>query len=256
MSENLFIKEMKDKGFVLLPDIFPLSYIQQLRTETEAALKQEIEYHGTENYYFYGSLLLACKYGGAFLTLFEHESFLKPFEDILEDDCIVYAYTSSSLPPKQKIYTSRIHVDSSLIIKEYDTRIIGMVLLSDFTEDNGAPYFLASSFDIIEKPDEDYFFKHATRVTGRAGSVLYFHPRIWHCAGENNTKDWRHSLIIGMTRPWIKQRFDIPRVMEHMDLSHLSEKSMEKFGFFSQAPVTYDEFHATKDRRPFWKKKM
>ena len=54
-----------------------------------------------------------------------------------------------------------------------------------------------------------------------------------------------------MSRPWMKQRVDIPRVMEGMDLSGVSEKALQKLGFYSQVPASYDEYWAPPEKRKF-----
>lgn len=123
------------------------------------AIEEEARYHKTTDYYYYGSLLLTPKYGGDFLIIFEYPEFYNPFEEVLGEECIVYAYTSSSIPPKSSIYTKRIHVDSPRIIKGFHTSLVGMILLCDFTKENGAPYILPNSREMTEPPSEEYFYK-------------------------------------------------------------------------------------------------
>jgi ectoine hydroxylase-related dioxygenase (phytanoyl-CoA dioxygenase family) len=247
-------KTINEQGLVVLRNLFPAEYIKELNAAFPDAIAKECEYHKTTDYYYYGSLLLAPLYGGPFIRIFEHPAFYLPFERILGEECIVYAYTTSCIPPHSSIYTKRIHVDSPRIIKGYHTSLIGMVLVSDFTPENGAPYFLLNSQEMEEQPDESYFFEHAVQITGKAGDVIYFNPRIWHTGSLNNTDQWRHSIIMGMQRAWMKQRFDIPRALAQTDISGLSEKSLQKLGFYSQPPASYDEYYLPKEARTYRQK--
>ena len=48
---------------------------------------------------------------------------MDPVEAVLGPGCIVYAYTSSSMPPHRSNYSGRIHVDSPRVIPGYMTNL-------------------------------------------------------------------------------------------------------------------------------------
>ena len=91
-------------------------------------------------------------------------------------------------------------------------------------------------------------------MTAPAGSGFYFNARVCHAGGVNKTDQWRHALTINMCRPWMKQRLDIPRVMENIDLAGVSEVALQKLGFRARVPASYEEFHAPPEQRPFRQK--
>ena len=132
---------------------------------------------------------------------------------------------------------------------------IGGKLGIDFTEENGATYFLPSSQMMADPPSEEYFTTHAQRLIAKAGSVWFFNARIWHAGGENKTKNWRHALTFNICRPWMKQRIDIPKAMNHMDISSLSDNALQKLGFLAQVPANYDEYYVDAEKRKY-KQKM
>ena len=125
------------------------------------------------------------------------------------------------------------------------------ILLDDFTEENGATWFLPYSQNTLEKPNEEEFYKNGKRVVAKAGSVWFFNARIWHAGGNNLTDKWRHALTINMCRPYMKQRIDIPRAMAHMDLSNVSQQALQKLGFLAQVPANYDEYYVAPEKRKF-----
>jgi ectoine hydroxylase-related dioxygenase (phytanoyl-CoA dioxygenase family) len=127
------------------------------------------------------------------------------------------------------------------------------VALDDFTEENGATYFLPRSHNRADPPSEDEFFRNAERFVAPAGSVLFFNARQWHSGGANRSSKWRHALTVNVCRPFMKQRLDIPRAMEHADIdtTELSERVKQKLGFFSQVPGNYDEYYLPPDQRKY-----
>jgi ectoine hydroxylase-related dioxygenase (phytanoyl-CoA dioxygenase family) len=126
-----------------------------------------------------------------------------------------------------------------------------LILLDDFAEENGATWFLPGSHNREESPSEDEFYSKAERLVASAGSAWYFDPRLWHAADTNGTDSWRHSFGFNMCRPYMKQRFDIPRLLAGVDIEGVSENARQKLGFYAQAPTTLDEYYAPLHQRMF-----
>ena len=221
------------------------------RAELEDAIAREAEYHGGTEYGDYGMVLLCSLYGGAFLDLLENERLLAGFEDVLGPGCIVYAYTSSSMPPGGANYSRRVHVDSPRLIPGYVTNMGATILLDDFTPENGATTFLPASHTRLDPPSEEEYAAQARQVVAPAGSVFFFNARLWHSGAHNGTPRWRHALTLNVCRPYMKQRIDIPRAMAGMDLSGLSERASQKLGFLAQVPASYDEYYVAPAERKF-----
>jgi ectoine hydroxylase-related dioxygenase (phytanoyl-CoA dioxygenase family) len=255
MNRDEFRKHIETDGYAIVPDVLSSDFISKAKRELERAIDKEVEFHkGNKSYADYGMVLLCSLYEGAFIELFDNPKMTEPFDAVLGAGCIVYAYTSSSMPPHKTNYSNRIHVDSPRIIPNYLTNMGATILLDDFTEDNGATYFLPRSQTLSEKPDEAYFYKNAKRLIAPAGSVWFFNARIWHAGGNNTTDQWRHALTINMCRPYMKQRIDIPRAMQHLDTSSYSQRILQKLGFLAQVPANYDEYYLPPEQRKFKQK--
>lgn len=255
MSElEEFTHEFRTTGSAIVRGLLPTDFVVAAKRELEAAMEVELRYHGKRDYKDYGMVLLCALYGGAFWKLFDHPALIAPFHAILGEGCIVYAYTSSSMPPNAVNYSGRIHVDCPRLIPDYITNMGATILLDDFTEMNGATWFLPDSHSMAQPPDEKSFYANARRVIAPAGSVWFFNARTWHAGGANKTDRWRHALTINMARPWMKQRLDIPRAMSHLDLAALSPIARQKLGFDAQVPANYDEYYAPPERRKFKQK--
>jgi hypothetical protein len=133
---------------------------------------QEAKWHGTTDYQDYGMVLICSLYGGAFWKLFDLPSVTMPFETVLGEGCIVYAYTSSSMPPGKQNYSSRIHVDCPRLIPGYVTNMGATILLSDFTEENGATYFCRSLTNVSKHLARRVFQRSERLVRPRARYFL------------------------------------------------------------------------------------
>jgi ectoine hydroxylase-related dioxygenase (phytanoyl-CoA dioxygenase family) len=251
LDKNSFITEFNEKGFVVVDNVLTDDYIKRTTIELEDALKKEVEYVGTTDYKFYGYVLSNAKYGGSFLEVFDNNNIVDPINWVMGDNSIIYSYTSSSMPPNRGNDASHIHVDCPIFLENYILRMGVLLPLVDFTEDNGATYYLAGSHKEEAMPDESRFYKEATRLTMKAGQGCFFNTRVWHAGGVNRTQNWRHALTINICRPWMKQYIDTPRLLVDSDLSNASENVLQKLGFFSQPPTSYAEYYDKTRKRLF-----
>ena len=240
-----------EDGFIVLHDVLPPAFLDRAKRELSSAIEADGRRYGERAKRDYAMVMLCSLYGGAFLDLFDNEKLMEPFNAVLGDECIVYAYTSSSMPPRSRNYSVRVHTDCPRIVPGYVTNMGATILLDDFTAANGATWYMPRSQWRAEAPAEEEFYKSASRLVAPAGSVLFFNARLWHAGGDNQTDQWRHALTINMCRPYMKQRIDIPRAMAGMDLTGVSEQVRQKLGFFSQPPASLDEYYLPAERRSF-----
>jgi ectoine hydroxylase-related dioxygenase (phytanoyl-CoA dioxygenase family) len=251
MDKLRFIKEFNEKGFVVVDNVLSHEFIIRATIELEDALKKEVEYVGTTDYKFYGYVLSNAKYGGSFLEVFDNDNITDPINWIMGENSIIYSYTSSSMPPHKGNDASHIHVDCPIFLENYILRMGVLLPLVDFTEDNGASYYLEGSHKDEAMPDVDRFYKDATRLIMKAGQGCFFNTRVWHAGGINKTENWRHALTINICRPWMKQYIDTPRLLADTDLSNASERALQKLGFYCQPPTSYKEYYDKSRKRLF-----
>jgi ectoine hydroxylase-related dioxygenase (phytanoyl-CoA dioxygenase family) len=249
-----FITAVERDGFYLMENVLDSDFLKRAKDELESAINKETEYHHDALHRDYGMVLLCCLYGGVFFEIFENQKLIEPFHWLMGEGCIVYSQTSTSMPPLSGNYSSRIHVDSARCIPGYISSFMSLILLDDFTEENGATWFLPCSHNSLSQPSGGVFYAKAKRLIARAGSVLFWNPRVWHAGGSNKTEYWRHALTIVMCRPYMKQRIDIPRALATHDLSNISDFVKQKLGFMAQVPASYDEYYAPPEKRKFRQK--
>jgi hypothetical protein len=253
VERESFRKAILEQGFYLAPNILSKDEVSKLRTATENAIEKEAAFHGTTNYKDYGVVQACPMYGGDFLNLLENRKFMEPFNWVMGEGSILYVYISSSMPPHGKNASTRVHVDRPRVFEGYCECLAGLVLLDDFNKDNGSTYYLPRSQYLREEPQSEAFYKNALQIEAPAGSVFYFNLRLWHAGGENKTANWRHALALGVVRPYLKQRFDLPKMLEkhNIDISHLSDYAKQKLGYNAIPPTSLDEFYGEPEKRTY-----
>ncbi len=168
---------------------------------------------------------------------------------LLGEFWIMYAYTSSSLPPKGNNYGSRQHVDSPRFIPNYPTNLGVIWALDDFTLDNGATYALPGSHNTDMVPSEELFLKKSIRLTCKKGAIVVLNARMWHAAGVNTTNTFRHALTINMCRPYMKQRMDWVRFIPETIANQLNDQARRIIGYDTRLPSSLEEFFQPEEKR-------
>ncbi|MDQ2680991.1 MAG: phytanoyl-CoA dioxygenase family protein, partial [Candidatus Eremiobacteraeota bacterium] len=187
----------------------------------------------------------------AFVRLLENDKLHEYLKAFLGATCIIYAYTSSSMPPGGSNYSRRIHVDCPRFISNYVTNIGITLALDDFTLENGATYFLPGSHRSGEQPTEAAFEVCAVPLLPKAGDAILFNARTWHRGGVNNSSTYRHAVTMNVCRSYMRQQFDFPRIVNDEVLSQLGERGRRFLGFDVRMPTSLQEYYLPVDQRPY-----
>ena len=126
-----------------------------------------------------------------------------------------------------------------------------IVLLDDFTSDNGATYVLSGSQAWPDRPSDEIFFGKADRIIGSAGSIALFDSRLWHSAGANKDGSLRRALTLNFTPPFFKQQLYYPEALG-LDLQYrLSDDLLQLLGYKSMMPNSLDAWYQPRERRAY-----
>jgi len=148
-------------------------------------------------------------------------------------------------------YVQKIHRDVRSFTGDMKMMIQMLVVLDDFTEENGATYFLSGSHKRDDRPDPNYFYNHAVRAIVKRGSIILFDSNLWHAAGTNTTDKIRRALTIGFTPPYIKQQFDYPRSLGYEYGESLSDALRQIIGYNARVPATLYEYYQPPHKRMY-----
>jgi ectoine hydroxylase-related dioxygenase (phytanoyl-CoA dioxygenase family) len=248
MEEHVF--NMTTLGYNVIPDFFNAELCDFLRKRLEKAIDDYVPYDNSERSILdkYHMHDLLCK-DISFSKTFEDPRFHQLLAPILGEHWIMYAYTSSSLPPNGNNYGSRIHVDCPRFIPNYPTNLGVIWALDDFTLDNGATYVLPGSHNTDLVPSDKLFKNQSVRLTCNKGSIVVLNARLWHAAGVNTTNEFRHALTINVCRPYMKQRMDWVRFIPSEISDQLNEQARRIIGFDTRLPSSLQEFFQPEENR-------
>lgn len=162
---------------------------------------------------------------------------------------IMYAATSSAVPPHGKNYANRVHTDSPRFSKDYTFNIGIIWTLDDYTVDNGALRVLPASHHLDQEPSANYFERNAVPVLCPRGSLIFFHAGLYHQAGENRTDDWRCSMTMNVCRSFMKPRMDWANFIRGDVSDSLNDQARRLLGFDTRVPACLEEFFLPESER-------
>jgi ectoine hydroxylase-related dioxygenase (phytanoyl-CoA dioxygenase family) len=235
---------------VLVPDVLPRDEALLMRPLLQQAIDEDLaRWQGTTGYVDQWMVHNLMVRGQPFLRLLENQVLHAYLDEMLSDTCIVYAYTSSSMPPRGSNYSRRLHVDCPRVIPGYVTNVGVTLALDDFTEENGATQLLPNSQWRTDVPSETEFDRNAVRLMPKAGQAILFNARTWHRGGLNRTDKPRHAVTINVCRSFMRQRFDYPRLMPSESLAELGPIGRRFLGFNVRVPASLEEYYVPEERR-------
>lgn len=256
MSDPEFQKNLEtfnSRGFVHIKGLLDKDQVRLYSDALAVALeKQDSQWSQNEYYRDQGMVHNPMIHDDLFMDYLATPAMLDYLEAALDPHCILYAFTTSSMPPSGSNFSNRIHVDSPRVISNYPTNLGFFTALTDFTEENGATYYLPQSHERIEPPTEKEFFANAERPMLKAGDAVMFNARIWHMGGQNNTDHYRHALTINVCRSYMRQRFDYPRMLGEEMLDKLDERLLRFLGYRVRIPVDLDEYYVAPEKRLYY----
>jgi hypothetical protein len=170
-------------------------------------------------------------------------------KDYFQGNFILNSYGGVINIPNKPSYVTNIHRDIRFFSGEFPLMLNLLIMLDDFTLENGATYLLAGSHKIGNKPTDQEFYQKADRALGKRGDVLLFNSNLWHAAGINKTDQERRAITITLTKPFMKQQLDYPRAIGYDKLETMSPKLQQVIGFFCRTPSNLDEWYQKPENR-------
>lgn len=245
-----WLLRFKQDGFAVVGPLIDRPTIDAMKSALERAIAEDIRRWSSnpwfKDHWMVHNLLVR---DGVFLEFLSSSALHRFLSQALSPHCILYAYTSSSLPPNGYNFSRRIHIDAQAQSVDCVMNVGVLVALDDFTDENGATRFLPGSHLSLDAPDEGDFMKRAQRTYPRAGEAVIFNARTYHYGGENRTSKPRHAITLNVCRPWMKQRFDYPRMLSAEQLRALGPVGRRFVGMDSRTPKDLDEYYVAPEDR-------
>lgn len=238
-------------GWTLLPSIVPGELVARLADELDGVYREQRALQvrngvgqGTDGTVHH----LPCA-GGAFLDLLEQNHCQSLLDQFFQGPYILNTYGGVLNLPSDVSYVGRVHRDLRTFSGDVNLMAQLLVMLDDFTEENGATYLMSGSHRLRDKPADDVFFRDAARAVGSAGSVVVFNSNLWHAAGMNRSDRPRRALTLAFTRPFVKQQLDYPRALGYDRVDSLSPALRQLLGYHARVPASLDEWYQPPEKR-------
>jgi hypothetical protein len=254
-SRNVADPELaiREDGWTMLPSWLPADLVGRLALELERACAEQRpiqlrngvgeDTNGTVHH-------LPCA-GGLFLELLEHDYGQHLLECYFHGPYILNTYGGLLNLPDDPSYVGRVHRDQRTFSGDLRLMAQLLVMLDDFTEENGATFLLTGSHRLAEKPSDEVFFRDAARAIGAAGSIVMFDSNLWHAAGRNCSNRPRRALTLAFTRPFIKPQLDYPRALGYDRGASFSPSLRQLLGYNARVPASLDEWYQPPAKRMY-----
>ncbi|MDB5042077.1 MAG: Phytanoyl-CoA dioxygenase [Candidatus Eremiobacteraeota bacterium] len=244
------LRAIAERGFAVVPAVTGPADVAALRTDLERAIGEDLVRWKTNPHYRDANMVMnLMTRGDSFLQLLENPVIHAYASALLGPACILFAYTSSSMPAGGTNYARRVHVDAPRWIPGYVTNVGFTLALDDFMIENGAMSLLPGSHLVPEAPDDATFDADAETPLPRAGEMIVFNARTFHRGGVNRTNRIRHAVTMNVCRPYMRQQFDYPRLVSAELFDRLGPVGRRFLGFDVRMPTSLEEYYVPEDAR-------
>lgn len=163
--------------------------------------------------------------------------------------CILNSFTAlSNIPGEDKVFHKKVHRDIRGFSGDVPIMLNMLIMLDDFTSENGATLLLPGSHLKDETPTDEHFLNNAIQATGRAGDILIWNSNLYHASGTNKTKEVRRGLPITFSLPYYKQLLDYPRAIGYDKHDSFNETIRRLIGFDARVPQSVSEWYSPVDK--------
>lgn len=251
MGVGDFKTQMRDKGWYSFPSFINQGLILRMIADLEnsyAHCRQVQIENGLER--TEGTCHHILGIGHSFLDcLVEYEKLDEYFTAYFCGKYILNSF-GGNLLSKGMSYANDIHRDIRSFSGTLPLMLNTLVMLDDFTEENGATWLMVGGHKYRDYPssdefEDDEFGDNAFQITGKAGTVVVWNSNLWHRAGVNYTDKPRRSITPELARPFMKQGFDYTQFCNERSSPWLKQI----LGYYSRTPQTLYEWYRKLDER-------
>jgi len=251
--------ELKNQGFVILKNQIDEGFLNTLSDAIDKAFIKHKKYQEDNNSDIKtnGVALHALLSDNVFIYLLDdliNSGFIKDLQDnYFNSKCILNSLSALDNIPNQPNFSSVFHRDLRFYSGDFPIMLNCLVMVDDFTVENGGTFLIPQSHLEERKPSNKEFFFRAVQATGKRGDILIFNANLWHASAPNHTQDHRRAIPITLSKSFMKQLLDYPRAIGYDKMTEFNSELQQLLGYYSRVPASLEEWYQPEDKR-FYKK--
>lgn len=256
---NKEINELKIEGYTILRNKISSDWLDKLSLAIDRSFieHRNIQIKNNNDIKTDGVALHVLLNDSIFVDFLKHLQnigFIQELQDnFFNSKCILNSFSALDNLPNQPNFSAVVHRDLRFYSGDFPIMINCLVMIDDFTTDNGGTYLLPQSHLEERKPSDEEFFSNACQVTGKRGDILIFNANVWHSSAPNRTQGHRRAIPITISKSFMKQLLDYPRAIGYDKMDSFDTEFQQLLGYHSRVPASLDEWYQPESKR-FYKK--
>jgi hypothetical protein len=244
---------MRSRGWVLFPKAIPQRDLARMASDLDQLYEhcRQIQIRNGVADGMEGSAHHLAGYGTSLDRFLDQFPLHDEIERHFGGKYVIGTFGAALNPPGSVSYVSKPHRDIRAFTGGYRMSLNMLVMLDDFTEENGATLLLDGSHHVEDVPEPDLFRRHARPALGCRGDVLLFDSLLVHAAAPNRTPLPRRALTLTLIRPWMKGQIDFPRYLSADARATLSPLARQLLGFHAQVAASLEDYYQPPERWAF-----
>jgi len=164
--------------------------------------------------------------------------------------CILNSFSAlSNIKSESDLFYKKVHRDIRGYSGKVPLLLNILVMVDDFTIENGGTLLLPYSHLIEEEPSKEFWEENCKSMTGSAGDIIIWNSNIFHASGINKTTQIRRGLPITLSLPYYKQLLDYPRAIGYERKDEFSDKMQQILGYHNRVPSSLNEWYSPAEDR-------
>ncbi len=252
MDVEPFKQQIEEQGWVVINDVLDEAFVAELAEDLEKATAacREIQIQNGVVNRTEGTSHHILAFEGSFMRFIEDLPLKEHIRAYFDNGPFVLNSFGGTINlASAPSYVANVHRDIRTFSGPLHLMLNMLVMLDDFTADNGATWFMGGSHNFGEKPSDEEFYAVARQAIAKKGSIVLFNSNTWHAAGQNRTGQDRRGLTPMFTKPFFKPQFDFPRYFGYERTETFSDEVKQLLGFYSRVPASYEEWYQVPEKR-------
>jgi ectoine hydroxylase-related dioxygenase (phytanoyl-CoA dioxygenase family) len=251
--------ELKELGYTFLRNQVDTAWLNILATEIDKSFIEHRNIQLSNNNDIKSDgvalhVLLNSPIFTDFLQTLLENGFIQSLRDnFFHSNCILNSFSALNNLPNQSNFSAIVHRDLRFYSGDFPIMLNCLLMIDDFTIENGGTYLLGKSHLEERKPSDSEFFANATQAVGKRGDILVFNANVWHAAASNITQHDRRAIPFTISKSFMKQLLDYPRALGYEKINTFSYELQQLLGYHSRVPASLNEWYQPSENR-FYKK--